>query len=51
MSGVRLRKEFDEAFASTRLPERPNYAWANEFLVKSCREGAKQLLTLINPKG
>jgi len=28
---LRLHKEFDEAFTSTRLPERPDYAWANEF--------------------
>jgi hypothetical protein len=32
---VRLHKEFDEAFASTKLPERPDYNWANEFLLKS----------------
>jgi len=31
----RLHKEFDEAFASTQLPERPDYAWANEFLLKA----------------
>jgi len=35
---LRLHKEFDEAFASTRLPERPDYAWANEFLLKARRE-------------
>ena len=34
---LRLHKEFDEAFASTRLPERPDYAWANEFLLKARR--------------
>ncbi len=33
-----LHKEFDETFAATRLPERPDYAWANEFLVKARRE-------------
>ena len=27
---LRLHKEFDEAFASTRLPERPDYVWAND---------------------
>ena len=32
---LRLHKEFDEAFASTQLPERPDYAWANEFLLKA----------------
>ena len=36
---LRLHKEFDEAFASTQLPERPDYAWANEFLLKA-RMGA-----------
>ncbi|MBP9902308.1 MAG: nucleotidyltransferase domain-containing protein [Verrucomicrobia bacterium] len=37
---LRLHKEFDEAFASTRLPERPDYAWANEFLLKARKEMA-----------
>ena len=32
---LRLHQEFDEAFASTKLPERPDYAWANEFLLKA----------------
>jgi uncharacterized protein len=32
---LRLHKEFDEAFASTKLPERPEYNWANEFLLKA----------------
>ncbi len=27
-----------EAFASTQLPERPDYAWANEFLLKARRQ-------------
>jgi len=35
---LRLHKEFDEAFARTRLPERPDYNWANEFLLKARRE-------------
>ena len=35
---LRLHKEFDEAFASTQLPERPDYAWANEFLLKARRQ-------------
>jgi len=34
---LRLHKEFDEAFASTHLPERPDYAWANEFLLEARR--------------
>jgi hypothetical protein len=29
---LRLHKEFEEAFASTQVPERPDYDWANEFL-------------------
>ena len=32
-----LHKEFDEAFSKTKLPERPDYEWANEFLVKARR--------------
>ena len=35
---LRLHKEFHEAFASTHLPERPDYSWANEFLLKARRE-------------
>jgi hypothetical protein len=38
---LRLHKEFDEAFASTQLPERPDYAWANEFLLKARKEMTK----------
>ena len=41
--GLRLHKEFDEAFGSTQLPERPDYEWANEFLLKARRQGANQL--------
>jgi predicted nucleotidyltransferase len=37
---LRLHKEFDEAFASTNLPERPDYEWANEFLVMARKEMA-----------
>ena len=37
---LRLHKEFDEAFASTKLPERPDYNWANDFLLKGRREMA-----------
>jgi hypothetical protein len=37
---LRLHQEFDEAFASTHLPERPDYNWANEFLLKARREMA-----------
>ena len=39
---LRLHKEFDEAFASTQLPERPDYAWANEFWLKARREMANR---------
>jgi hypothetical protein len=35
---LRLHKEFDEAFASTKLQERPDYNWANAFLLKARRE-------------
>ena len=37
---LRLHQEFDEAFASTSLPKRPDYNWANEFLLKARREMA-----------
>ena len=33
----RLHQRFDKAFASTQLPERPDYTWANEFLLKARR--------------
>ncbi|XZN90737.1 MAG: DNA polymerase beta superfamily protein [Microcoleus sp.] len=32
-----LHREFDRAFGSTRLPERPNYEKANQFLIKARR--------------
>jgi hypothetical protein len=32
-----LHREFDEAFEQTRLPERPDYERANEFLLKARR--------------
>ncbi|HTD88572.1 MAG TPA: nucleotidyltransferase domain-containing protein, partial [Candidatus Binatia bacterium] len=35
---LRLHKDFDEAFASTKLPDRPDYAWANEFLIRARRQ-------------
>lgn len=31
-----LHKAFDTAFEKTKLPDRPDYEWANEFLIK-CR--------------
>jgi hypothetical protein len=39
----RLHKELDEAFAATQFSERPDYRWANEFLLKARRQGANQL--------
>lgn len=35
---LRLHKEFDEAFQSTQLPERPDYERANAFLIAARRE-------------
>jgi predicted nucleotidyltransferase len=34
---LQLHKEFDAASASSSLPERPDYEWANSFLIKSRR--------------
>jgi predicted nucleotidyltransferase len=34
---LNLHKEFDQAFATTALPDRPDYAWANAFLIKARR--------------
>src|SRR5262249_5748862 len=35
---LELHKEFDDAFAKTSLPERPDYEAANELLLKARRE-------------
>lgn len=35
-----LHREFDAAYAATCLPERPDYAWANDFLVRARRHAA-----------
>jgi hypothetical protein len=35
---LELHARFDEALARTRLPERPDYARANDFLVAARRE-------------
>jgi hypothetical protein len=35
---LRLHQEFDEAFAETRLPERPDYVWANGFLLRARKQ-------------
>jgi predicted nucleotidyltransferase len=32
-----LHKDFDQAFASTALPDRPDYDWANRFLIQARR--------------
>ena len=45
---LRLHQEFDEAFASTQLPERPDYAWANEFLLKARRHAVEPFATSSN---
>ena len=34
---LELHTEFDRAFAATKLPERPNYERANQFLIKARR--------------
>jgi predicted nucleotidyltransferase len=34
---VELHKKFDEAFAATKLPDRPDYEVANDFLIKARR--------------
>ncbi len=32
-----LHKQFDDAHESTKLPDRPDYVWANDFLIR-CRK-------------
>jgi predicted nucleotidyltransferase len=32
-----LHRDFESAFLTTRLPERPDYAWANRFLIRARR--------------
>lgn len=34
---MQLHREFDAAHAATELPERPDYAWANAFLIRARR--------------
>lgn len=34
---LELHKRFDRAFETTTLPERPDYEWANEFLISARR--------------
>lgn len=35
-----LHRDFDAAYACTALPERPDYAWANDWLVRARRSAA-----------
>ena len=35
-----LHRQFDEAFATTQLPEQPDYARVNAFLIKARRNAA-----------
>jgi uncharacterized protein len=37
-----LHRDFDAAYAATRLPERPDYEWANDFLVRARRSAVRQ---------
>jgi predicted nucleotidyltransferase len=37
-----LHRELDAAYAATRLPERPDYEWANDFLVRARRSAVQQ---------
>lgn len=37
LNAWRMHNEFDETFDSTRLPDRRDYAWANEFLLEARR--------------
>ena len=39
---LELHQQFDAAFQSTTLPERPNYAAANEFLLRARREALEK---------
>jgi predicted nucleotidyltransferase len=34
---LELHSQFDEAFARSPLPERPDYAWTNQFLIRARR--------------
>jgi hypothetical protein len=37
-----LHRDFETAFVATRLPERPDYDAANQFLIKARREMVQQ---------
>jgi uncharacterized protein len=45
---LQLHREFDRAYAITRLPERPDYAWANSFLVKARRSMVQESMLAEN---
>jgi len=36
-----LHREFDAAYAATALPERPDYAWVNDYLVRARRSAVQ----------
>ncbi|HST57198.1 MAG TPA: nucleotidyltransferase domain-containing protein [Longimicrobium sp.] len=40
---LELHRRFDAAHASTSLPDRPDYAWANDYLVRARRDAASRL--------
>src|SRR5205085_11152110 len=40
-----LHRDFERALAETKLPERPDYEKANEFLIKARREMTKAVQT------
>lgn len=39
---LELHKQFDAAYETTRLPERPDYEWANKFLIRARRQMSDQ---------
>lgn len=45
----RLHRDFDDAFATTRLPERPDYDWANAFLLRARRSAATESTGTLSP--
>ena len=43
-----LHREFDEAFAETSLPDRPDYGWANEFLIRARRSKINHIMLAVD---
>ena len=39
---LELHKDFDQAYETTALPDRPDYEWANSFLIRARREMSRQ---------